>query len=333
MKREVIFKKLNSLGTMVCRYEQSKSICTGVSMEWLRRVILKGKETLYSGDTPAEKVGKKEYTKEERWEMTQTGIYHSHAAAAFLHDHSTRGDNFDNTARKELVDLRYLKLDLKKAREATKGNLVPVSAVSDKIAQFARGYGMNPEKLSSDQLARLQKSADSGESSILFSAKNRAYDQWKGKEEFPIEMGVFKECTKDLENQCFDEKGIELRARFNGLKVVDGVNKLNLPTVKPLEAINAALKNSLFTVTRGLMFGVLFQDKPGHSNAVYHGQGGEGDRKFLFLDPNYGLWRMAKLEVIQAVTFLYGEKGPYQKNDGRIPRGFEYSIWEKREKT
>jgi hypothetical protein len=185
------------------------------------------------------------------------------------------------------------------------------------------------------QFERLEQWAASRQSTIISDAKDRAYGQWEGNENVPpIQMAVFKECTEDLENQCFDEKGIQLRARFNGLKVVDGVNMLKLNTVDPREAIRTALQNSLFTVTRGLAFHVKFQDKDGqatkgHVNAVYHGQGAEVDRKFLFLDPNYGLWRMAKEEVIKAVNFLYSENGRYREK-GHIPRGFEYSIWEKK---
>jgi hypothetical protein len=352
MKRAAILQKLDGWGTPVCHYqqatqvlvkdagktpgEQSMGICAGVSLEWLRRVILKGKDTLYSGDptNPVGTKGTKKYTKEQRWEMTQNAIYHidSRKAAALLHDHSITGD-FDDTARQELDDLPQLKQDLKKAREALTiggGNLVPVSAISDKVAQFAKGYGMNPKSLLPAQLARLEKSAESRESSILHSAKERAYVQWKGKDAFSIETGVFKECSKDLANQCFDEKGIELRARFSGLKVVDGANKLKVNTVKPLEAIKAALGNPLFEETRGLWFFVSFQDKDGratdgHASAVYYGQ---GVRKFLFLDPNFGLWRMTDSGVKLAVHFLYNEGGPYG-DDGSIPRGFEYSIWEK----
>jgi hypothetical protein len=110
---------------------------------------------------------------------------------------------------------------------------------------------------------------------------------------------------------------------------------LNPNTVNPYDAIKAALKDPPFTVTRGLWFFVSFQDKDGrvqgHANAVYYGQGLVN--KFLFLDPNFGLWRGPQSGVMQAVRFLYSEKGPYRENYGLIVRGFEYSIWEKREKT
>jgi hypothetical protein len=108
MKRAAVLLMLDGWGTPVCHYKQSKGMCQGVSMEWLRRVILKGKETLYSRDPSAEKVGKKgnNYTKEGRWDMTQKGIYDldNRKAAALLHDQSTSGVLFG--ARKELLALR-----------------------------------------------------------------------------------------------------------------------------------------------------------------------------------------------------------------------------------
>jgi hypothetical protein len=310
-------------------------------MEWLRRVIVKGKEEkgLYSRDPSAEKKSKKgyTYTKEQRWYMTQEGIYNQEKAAALLHD--DKGVLVE--ASKKLLPLHELKLDLKKAREAlTKENLIPVSAVSERVKEFAKSRGMvitglTMKNLPLKQFEQLEKWVASGQSTIISDSKDKAYGQWAANEDVPpIEMAVFKECTKDLENQCFDEKGIELRLRFSGLKVVDGVYMFNLNTVNPRAAIRLALKNSLFTVTRGLAFHVKMKDKDGsatkgHVNAVYHGQADDKGREFLFLEPNYGLWRMAKEQVIEAVDFLYNENGRYRFK-GHIPRGFAYSIWEKK---
>jgi hypothetical protein len=323
----------DGLGEVVCHYQQkSLNSCGGISMEWLRRVILKGKETLSStlkthfllllSPAEVEKLKKKE----ERWKKTQTGIDDNLRAALLLNRATS---TVDPTTREELDDLAEVKRDLEIAKKADKiGVFIPVS---DKLSQFAKSRSIphTSNKLLPAQLRRVENSLASMPTIMRDRLDVKACNAWM--EECPIEMGVFKECSKDLENQCFDAKGIELRARFDGLKVVDGANKLTVNTVRAFDAMKAALTNPQFTVKRGLMFCVWFKNQPGHANAVYYGQGqGNSPKKFLWLDPNYGVWRMSLPDVIRAVRFLYdGENAVYKKNYECVPEGFQYSIWEK----
>jgi hypothetical protein len=39
--------KFDGMGTRICAYAQPKGICTGVCMEWIRRILVKRQAGLY----------------------------------------------------------------------------------------------------------------------------------------------------------------------------------------------------------------------------------------------------------------------------------------------
>jgi hypothetical protein len=332
-----VWSKLDGLGEVVRHYGQRGGWCTGVSLEWLRRVMIKGKEdlatttnTLFGGRGypigPAEAAKYKRMLadggdnlekKETRWEETQKGVYAA-SRQAFL---------ATNPTVKTTIDRLGEWLEEVGETQRVKKQYYTVSAPLLKYAKEHNYASANAPNLSSHDLDRLKKH--------LNEQYDKTYDDGheKWRKECPIELGVFKACSEDLENATFDDKAVELRARFSGLNVVVGANASKVNTTKAYEATTQALRDPELTVRRGLIFGVLEKGgSGGHSHAVYYSQ--NNPKKYLWLDPNYGVWRMTMAHVLRAMIYLYdhtdvqGEKGVYQVNGLLVPTGFEYTIWE-----
>jgi hypothetical protein len=334
-----VWSKLDGLGEVVRHYGQRGGWCTGVSLEWLRRVIIKGREDLSTPSTintlfggrgypigPAEatiykkaladesdKLGKKE----TRWAETQEGVYAA-SRQAFL---------ATNPTVKRTIDQLGEWLEEVNEAKRVKSSYYTVPAQLLNYAKDHKYASPNASKLAANDLDRLQKHLD--------DQYKKAYDDGheKWRKECPIELGVFQACSKDLEKATFDDKAMDLRARFSGLNVVVGANALKVNTTKAFAATKQALQDPELTVRRGLIFGVLEKGgSGGHTHAVYYSQ--NNPRKYLWLDPNYGVWRMTGPHVMRAMIYLYdhtdviGEKGVYQVNGLLVPTGFEYTIWE-----
>lgn len=256
--------------------------------------------------------------KETRWAQTQEGVYAA-SRQAFLATNPTVKTKIDELAN-------WLQEVGEKQQVRSPSYTVPAPLL--KYAKEHNFASANATDLSAYNLGKLEKH--------LEKQYKKEYDEGheKWRKECPIELGVFKACSKDLpENEVFDDKAMDLRARFSGLKVVVGANSLKVNTTNAYEATARALGDADLKVSRGLMIGVLEKGgSGGHSHAVYYSQ--DNPRKYLWLDPNYGVWRMTTGKVELAMIYLYdhtdvkGEKGVYQVNGTLVPTGFEYTIWE-----
>jgi hypothetical protein len=144
------------------------------------------------------------------------------------------------------------------------------------------------------------------------------------------------DTTEDVARTCFDAQGLTLRARFGGIKVIEGANRVQLAGLKVGKAVEEALVSEQFKSNRGVVFGIL--GSGAHALGIYNIPQGDGENRedhFLWLDPNYGVWRMDDLSIIEAMTYLFeetggeGEEGVYQVNGDleRVPTLFEYSVW------
>jgi hypothetical protein len=327
----VVLNKLDGLGDVVCHYRQKAGICTGVCLEWLRRVMLKEQEELLptsAGVGYGIGLGAKEKTtkRETRWAGTQDGISRSLRRAFQAGLLNPLDHSIDTATRDELDLLDSVEPELEEAKKkGTQGGLYKVPASILRYAKDKRLTGLHSTGLTSHEVESVAKSAKREHRTKI----ELAYQQWR--KTCPMEIGVFKECSQDVEDVTFDAKTIELRTRFNGLQVIESANALQLNTTRAFTAMNQAMQHPQFTLKRGVMFGVLERSGGGHSHAVYFSQ--VKPARYLWIDPNYGVWKMTHANILRAMSYLYdhtdvrGEKGVYQVNGIVIPTAFEYSIW------
>jgi hypothetical protein len=109
--------------------------------------------------------------------------------------------------------------------------------------------------------------------------------------------------------------------------VVEGADKLKLHADSIGIAAEQALDSDHFEPERGMVFGLL--GGINHSLGMYN----LDNEKGLWLDPNYGVWIMKFLNMVDAMEYLFEktgvneEKGVYQENGHGVPTGFENTIW------
>jgi hypothetical protein len=330
--RRHVLSKLDGLGEPVCHYAQKDGICKGVSLEWLRRVMVKNKEELEPshygmGHEQRAAVKLKMARRESRWGKTQEDFYGSakHAFHAALVD--TSDPSISKSSRAALVELDAVQTELEEAlKRPPPDGQYRVSATTMNYAKRllqvqGSAVGLIPKQaLSVHEMATQQHSAK----------QDALYDEWH--DSTPMEMSVFKERSKDVIELTTDDRGMELRARFSGMKVVEAANTLTVNTELALEAMLKAVRDPQLKLGRGLLVAVKAKTGPGHAHALYYSQ--TNPIRFLWIDPNYGVWRMERANVIRAMIYLYdhtdvkGEKGIYQLGDKPLsPRGFEYSVW------
>ena len=323
-EHQEVLNMLDGIAETICHYHQPHGMCTGVCLEWLRRLLLKSdwlgieQGNLEPGYKAGQEEGDKkrrEDKKDERRLGTQNALYGS-AKQAF------ETDLAENPTRHKCVQ-EYTQL--KQRWEGAKGDSSQSAVVRGAIAAWARKYEM-----------RELPPGIKGITSYLTDMDEFAhlYDYKKWREEEPIEAGVLREMSQEAEDGRFDAEGIALRARFEGMKVVEGANKSKIPASTTRAAAEQATRSAQFTVGRGMVFGLFgLGDKgEGHSLGMYR----LDDDNYLWLDPNYGVWKMGELGIHEAMEFLFdktgldGEKGVYQENGDKNPTGFEYTIWEKK---
>ena len=322
--------KLDGWGDRVCYYRQTKGICTGVTMEWVRRLILGDKEgeiepSMYpkmirqSADyrTQNKEAFAAQFEKKERKrEHAQNTIYDK-ARNAFASDVE------HNPARhKCLAD--WLDLNNKWNEPTTKGDSNPRYILKQKIIDWAKRHGQKDPPGGVEK-----KSVADYLEKVYDSAYENDYWEWRKTE--PIEVGIFKEYSESVEREFFDEKSSMLRARFQGLKVVESANSLQIPGKTAATAVAQAVRHSAFTPDRALVFGILGKGIA-HSLGLYR----VDDENILWMDPNYGVWSMTENQIGITMAYLFdatgepGEAGVYQVNGHGHPTGFEFSVWDYR---
>jgi hypothetical protein len=330
--RRHVLSKLDGLGEPVCHYAQKDGICKGVSLEWLRRVMVKNKEELEPsyyglGHEQRAAVKSKMANREARWGKTQNDFYGSakHAFHAALLD--TSDPSISKTSRAALDELDDVRATLEDAlKRPPPGGQYRVSATTMNHAKRMLRLQGTPVGLTPMQAQSVHDMAIQEHS----AKQDALYDEWH--DTTPMEMSVFKERSKDVIELTTDDKGMELRARFSGMKVVEAANTLTVNTERAYEAMLMAVRDPQLTPGRGLLVAVKAKTGPGHAHAVYYSQ--THPSRFLWIDPNYGVWRMERVNVVRAMIYLYdhtdvkGEKGIYQLGNTPLnPRGFEYSVW------
>jgi hypothetical protein len=327
----VVRAKLDGLGERVCYYRQGKGMCTGVAMEWIRRLLMGdssgdpqpslypkmaiGKDKDFLTENQTEILAKLQ-RKDAKREHAQKVIYDK-ARNAFASDVEQNGKRHKCLAAlsdlSEQWEAASLIVDPNK-RHMTKGQ----------INKWATQYSMAlpPQGVDKKVIA-----------TYLEQAYDEAYDhdyrEWRKTE--PIEVGVFKEYSEEVERLFFDDDGRKLRARFKEIKVVESADSLKIHTKTAAEAVELALRNQQFTDDRALVFGILGKDIA-HSLGLYN----SGEGNYLWMDPNYGVWSMEQPSIVASMKYLFDatgkpeEAGVYQVNGGGTPTGFEYSVWDLR---
>ncbi|CAE6734294.1 hypothetical protein R69927_02275 [Paraburkholderia domus] len=312
----------------VCYYRQGKGMCTGVVMEWVRRILVGDKNinpqsSLYpkmmidqDQDFFKEnkiKILEKSKKKDDKREHAQKIIY-DRSRSAFDSDFQTNG------ARHPCLS-EWIALTAEWKGASGKGDPNQRYIVKGKITLWAQKYNITaaPEGVDPKVIEK-----------YLAEANRDAYDHdyWEWRKTEPIEVGIFKEYSEEVERMYFDDVGIALRARFSGMKVIESANSLKIQTRTSWEAVQQAIRNQQFTEDRGIVFGILGKDIA-HSLGLYH----VGKQEYFWMDPNYGVWFMEQPGIVDAMKYLFdatgkpGEAGVYQENGGGTPTGFEYSVW------
>jgi hypothetical protein len=319
---------LDGIAKPICHYKQPHGMCTGVCLEWLRRLLLKSDwPGIEKGNLePGDKAGQTEEDKKRREKKKDTRRLGTQNALEGSAKQAFETDLGENPTRHKCVE-EYTRLK-KRWKEANRDGVKVV--VRGDIAAWATKYKMTGLKVG---LPPGIKDSDGINSYLEYVDEfAHVYDYNKWLEEEPIVARVLREVSLGAEDARFDP-GIALRARFGGMKVVEGANKSRIHTSTTRAAAQQATKSGHFTVGRGMVFGLLeVYKREGHSLGMYR----LDDDNYLWLDPNYGVWKMEDLEIHEAMEFLFdktgedGEKGVYQEFGGNDPTGFEYTIWEKK---
>lgn len=323
--------RLDGLGERVCGYSQIKGMCTGVAMEWVRRLLVgdKNNETqpsLYPKmmigqdddflRTNGPEILAKHNKKNAKREHAQKVIY-GMARNAFASDVEQNAKN-----HKCLSGWNALNTQWETAAKVADPNQKHLAR--GKIGQWATQYGMDspPQGVDKSTIASYLEE-------VYQSAYEHDYQEWRKTE--PIEVGVFKEYSEEVARMFFDNDASNLRARFKEIKVVESADSLKIHTKTTAEAVGQALRNKHFTSGRAMVFGILGRNIA-HSLGLYHTSKGV----YLWMDPNYGVWYLDQPNVVTAMKYLFdatgkpGEAGVYQENEKGTPTGFEYSVWDLR---
>jgi hypothetical protein len=327
-KHQDVLDILDGIAKPICHYKQPHGMCTGVCLEWLRRLLLKSdwpgidQGNLELGD----KAGQIEGDKERREEKKDARRLRTHEAL-----YGSAKQAFETDLRKDPTRHKCVEeyTQLKKRWKGAKGDSGKSAVVRGAIAAWARKYKMR-------EPPGIKDIGTKSISSYLRDMEEFAHldDYKKWREEEPIEAGVLREISEEAEDGRFDPEGIALRARFVGMKVVEGANKSRIPASTTRAAAEQATRSAQFTVGRGMVFGLfgLGYKGEGHSLGMYRLH----NDNYLWLDPNYGVWKMEDLDIHEAMETLFdktgepGEKGVYQEFGDNDPTGFEYTIWEKK---
>lgn len=330
--REVL-NKLDGLGEVVCHYRQKAGHCTGVALEWLRRALVEDDTQLLPtqpdlgyGLGLADKLATD--AREAQW----GGMQKSFAEVPrdlFRGALKTPGDALISENKRQVLDRADTLLEgLEDAlRQGTRDGIfkVPSGALA-----FAKRRGFVAQNFTGLTKDALEKTVGALKAAHARTA-DLAFTEWLS---WPAEMRMLREFSQDVVHEVVDEKAAVLRARFSQLSLVAGVNTVSLRTGKAVVGMAMALRSPHFTLGRGMALGVGSSKGPGHKHALVYQE--DGPAKYVWIDPNYGVWRMTREKLLEAVRFLYdetgqpGEKGVYQVNGLLVPTGYEYSIWERR---
>ena len=98
-------------------------------------------------------------------------------------------------------------------------------------------------------------------------------------------------------------------------------------------AVNSAIEKACFTKGMGMILEVLTgtgRSEDGHAHGLYK----EGDDLYLFLDPNFGVFRYSKARVSEVMAYLWvngGDTGKgYYTEEKSFPSGhYAYTTFAK----
>lgn len=317
-KTEEVLAKIDGLSQgNVCHYSQGSGMCTGVAMEWVRRLLVGDKvgnpnpcllPKVPEGGMDPDLFIQKWDKKDVKRAHAQKLIY-GKSQSAFDSNYQSNPEG-----HKCLSKWYELTQEWEKAK-----NITDKYNVRTKIIDWAKKYDIAKVPPGIDIIGKyLAEEANR-------DAYNHDYLEWRKNE--PIEVAVFKEYSEEVMRMYFDDELTALRARFKGMKIVESANSLKIHTKTSWEAVQQALRNQQFTDDRGMVFGILGKNIA-HSLGLYYA----GD-EFLWMDPNYGVWYMNEHGIVETMKYLFdetgkqGEAGVYQENGGGTPDGFEYSVW------
>jgi hypothetical protein len=124
----------------------------------------------------------------------------------------------------------------------------------------------------------------------------------------------------------------QTRRPYAGIKPVAGAAGFLECSTLAL-AVNSAIEKACFTEGRGMILEVLTgtgRSEAGHAHGLYK----EGDDLYLFLDPNFGVFRYSKARVSEAMAYLWVNGGDtgigYYPEDKSFPSGhYSYTTFAK----
>ena len=306
----------------ICKYRQPSGMCTGVSMEWVRRILLgdktgKSNPNLYPKETEEEMsddVFLEKLDKKDAKRLNTQKMIYAKSKNAFDSHYESNPSHYKCLSEWAALDKEW------EAVSSQKGDPVKKYDVRKKIDLWAKKFNITavpPGIIGIGEYLAGEANRD---------AYDHDYDEWR--KTVPIEVAVFKRYSEDVERMYFDDELTTLQARFKGMKVIESANSLKIQTQTAWEAVQHALRNQQFAMGRGMVFGILGKDIA-HSLGLFK----LNDDDHLWMDPNYGVWWMKQHGIVATMKYLFDatgkadEAGVYQVNGGGTPTGFEYSVW------
>jgi hypothetical protein len=325
-----VWSKLDGLAIEpVCHYRQWKGMCTGVAMEWVRRILVGDKNQIpqYSLYPKMAIDQEREYLTENQntiFEKLKKKDAKREHAQKIIYDKSRSAfdSDFQTSSARHTCLSEWLVLTEAWDEASQKKDPNDRYTIKKRITEWAKKY----------KITKVPEGVDSGViSKYMANEANRDaydYDYWEWRKNEPIEVGVFKEYSEEVERMYFDDAGMALRARFNGMKIIESANSVKAAAKTSWQAVDQALRNQQFKEDRGMVFGILGKDIA-HSLGLYNA----GKQEYVWMDPNYGVWIMDQRGIVEAMKYLFDETGEpeeagvYQVRGGGTPTGFEYSVW------
>lgn len=290
--------------------------CSGVCMEWLRRVLQGGKNTL----NPSK-------LEEERYAArTAIGV----KAFEWLSQRYRYTGGIYNTRLDEANELTSL---LEEARDTHPGD-IPLSPEILQLWTKVTGSPLPVNFFTQTSMAGVLALVEKHQKAERYK-EYEAHMMSTDRPPMPTVLWGDAALLKDLDahhagiRAMYDRK--PTKKPFSGIRCVEDQNGWKKKYTTPQNAMHAAAQSTHFTQGMGMMFVVWQQDGGSHAHGVYNLKDKE---YYLFLDPNFGVWAWPYRGLLEGMKYLWLDGGDtsigiYPENDAKPNGMYEYTLWEK----
>ncbi len=291
-----------------------QGFCAGFCLDWVRKVILGGANTYQP---------KAHKTEDQKWDTEQRQTLRAATVHVTKVAHRTADNqNYNNAAHayNELNDLITWAVSAYNGTQATSLILPPSG-----LQQLRQYFVLASATVTRAQFLNMINDLKARRTQDGTELQNRA-DELSRMVDFPVSWRAFLDAMDAYVTQrrALEGKVGGASRPFNALEVTTASPARNY--ANPGLLANAIVNDPGMANNRGSVFGmdiIVNGSASGHAVAAVQSMAG----RFLFMDPNYGIFNVNTLGMRNAVQYLFGTV--YTQDGWVVPGGGNYAIFQR----